>query len=334
MTRVVYMGTPAYAVPALEGLLAAGYEVPLVVTQPDRPVGRAKRLTPPPVKEKAVRFGLDVFQPERIRDEAALERIRAAAPEIIVTAAYGQFLPRRLLELPPKGALNLHASLLPLYRGGAPIQRAIMDGAQETGVTLMVMVPKMDAGPIVAQVKTAIGPRETAGALTARLAELARDLLLDTLPAYVSGRIDPVPQDEAAATFAPNLTRADERLDFCLPAEVLFRRLRALLPEPGAYLPLLGTDGTRPVKIWWAEPAEGNALDAERAPVPPGTLIRLAPDGIILSAGRGALKLIEVQPPGKRRMSAREWANGQPHWKAGLRLVQTENCNPEDPNAG
>ncbi|QZA32087.1 methionyl-tRNA formyltransferase [Hydrogenibacillus sp. N12] len=321
MTRVVFMGTPAYAVPSLTGLVEAGYEVVLVVTQPDRPVGRGRRIAPPPVKEVARTLGLPVFQPERIRDEAALLRLEEARPEVIVTAAYGQLLPRRLLALPSHGALNLHASLLPRYRGGAPVQRAIMDGAPETGVTLMQMVPKMDAGPIVAQARTAIGPRETAGALLDRLAVLAKDLLLEALPAYLAGRITPVPQDETLATYAPVLTRDDERLDPALPADALFRRLRALLPEPGAYLALQGEGD--PLKVWWAEPIDEAEIRRrpEDAAKPPGTLLFLTERGAVLRTGSGALELVEVQPPGKRRMSARAWLLGRRMWKVGDRLA-------------
>ena len=214
MTKLIFMGTPQFSVPILEALVAQAYDVVAVVTQPDRPVGRKRVITPTPVKEAAIRLGLPVFQPEKISGSPEMAEIMALEADIIVTAAFGQFLPEALLKAPKKGAINVHASLLPKYRGGAPVHFAIMAGEKETGVTIMEMIKKMDAGGIYAQKSLPITKKDDVGIMFDKLSLLGRDLLLETLPKILSGELQPVPQEEQLATFSPNITREQEVIDW------------------------------------------------------------------------------------------------------------------------
>lgn len=299
--RVVFMGTPDFAVPSLEALLAAGYAVVAVVTQPDRPKGRKRVLTPPPVKVRAQAAGIPVLQPEKLRDPAAVDAVLSFRPDVVVTAAYGQILPKALLEAPPRGCLNVHASLLPKYRGGAPIHRAILNGETETGVTIMTMAEALDAGDILSQMRVPIERTDTAGTLHDKLARAGAQLLMETLPRWLRGEITPQPQDHAQATYAPNLTRADERIDWTAPAEAVYNRVRGLHPWPVAYTTT--ADG-QVLKVWWGTPRAG------RADAPPGTVVAVEERAVVVATGDGLFALEEVQPAGKTRMPVAHYLRG------------------------
>lgn len=301
--RVVFLGTSEFAVPILRLLVERRYAVAGVVTQPDRPKGRKRELTPPPVKTEAVRLGLPVLQPPRLKAEEALEDVFRLKPDLIVTAAYGQIVPKALLDAPPLGCLNVHASLLPKYRGGAPIQRAIMNGESVTGVTIMRMVERLDAGDIVSQVEVPIGEDDTAGTMTEKLARAGAELLGTTLPDWIAGRIRPVPQREEEATYAPNLTRADEIIRWERPARDLSCQVRGLHPSPGAYTLYNGDV----LKVWACIPLDDveSAAEAE-----PGTVVRVGGEGVDVRCGRGVLRLTQLQPAGKRPMAAADFVRG------------------------
>lgn len=296
--RLVFMGTPDFAVPSLERLAEEGYQI-LVVTQPDKPVGRKRELTPPPVKRAALTLGLPVLQPERVRRPEALEPLRAFEPDVLVTAAYGQLLPQTLLDIPRVGCVNVHASLLPRWRGAAPIQRAILAGDSVTGVTLMEMVLELDAGPMLAATEVPILDSDDLGTLHDKLASAGANLLAKLLPDYLAGRVTPKPQPEQGITYAERIVRRDEWIDWNEPAVQTWRRIRALSPWPGASTV---ADG-KPLKIW-------RAVLADRLPeLAPGT-VRTPGDRVLVACADGALELLEVQPAGKRRMPASDWARG------------------------
>ena len=275
--------------PSLRALHGAGHDVVLVVTQPDRP-GHRLRLTPPPVKTAAGVLGLDVYQPERVRAVQSVDRLAAAAPELVVVVAYGQIIPRTVLAIPPRGVLNVHGSLLPRHRGAAPIAHAILGGDQVTGVTIMQMDELLDHGPVLAARETPIGAHEDAAALAERLAPLGAELLVDTIARL--DELTPVEQDHAAATLAPKLAREDGELEWSLDAGELDRRVRALQPWPGVTLPL----GGGRVKVLRGRPLAGAG--------PPGQVLASGRDGVEVAAGRGSYLLEEVQPPGRRPMPA------------------------------
>ncbi len=301
MLRIVYMGTPAYAVPPLEALVEAGYEVVCVVTQPDRPAGRGRGLRPPPVKEAALGLGLEVWQPGRLRRPEAVERLRALAPDVIVVAAYGEILRPAVLAIPPLGCLNLHASLLPRWRGASPVHAALLAGDGETGVTLMLMDEGMDTGPILAQVREPIRPDDTRGSLTARLAHRAAELLVRELPRWARGEIEPRPQDEARATYTRPLRKADGRIDWARPAVYLERQVRACDPWPGAFTTWKG----EVLKVWRTRVGDG------RPTAPPGTVLGVEGEALAVATGEGILLLEEVQRAGRRRVSGAAFARGQ-----------------------
>jgi methionyl-tRNA formyltransferase len=303
VTRIVFMGTPDFAVPALAALLKH-YSVTGVVTQPDRPAGRGRQVFAPPVKQVAETAGLPVIQPRRLREPAAMDQLRAWAPDLIVVAAFGQILLPDVLDLPPHGCVNVHASLLPRHRGAAPIAAAILAGDLETGVTLMRMDLGLDTGPILAQRPLAILPDDTTPSLSARLAQAGAALLVEALPAYLAGRLPPRPQDESQATYAHQLKKEDGHLDFARPASELARRVRALTPWPGAFA------------LWPTRPGgEGLQLKVLRAGVvadclaPAGQVVQTA-RGPAVGTAIGALLLAEVQPPGKRPMPGADFARG------------------------
>lgn len=281
--------------PSLEALVAAGHDVTLVVTQPDRPGNRLK-LTPPAVKVAAERLRLPVLQPERVRSAEALEGITAAQPEVLVVAAYGQIVPRPLLDLAPGGAINVHASLLPRWRGAAPVARAILAGDRVTGVTIMRMDELLDHGPVLARREAEIGPHETAVALGERLARLGSDLLVETLGRLAE--IDPEPQDEEQATQAPKLKKPDGELEWTLPADEIDRHVRALEPWPGVTLPL----GGRRVKVHSGRAAGGTGT--------PGDVLAVSRDGVEVACGSGSYVLVTIQAPGSRPVPARVLAAG------------------------
>lgn len=300
MARLVFMGTPEFAVPALEAL-DEHHEVAGVVTQPDRPAGRGRKLMPSPVKEVALERGLEILQPASLRAPEAVQQLVAWQPEVIVVAAFGQILRPEVLGLPPHGCLNVHASLLPRYRGAAPIPAAILAGDDETGVSLMLMDPGLDTGPILAQAETPIGPRDTTGTLTGRLARMGATLLIETLPAWLQGRIVPRPQDEASTTYCHPLQKEDGRLDWSRSAGYLDRQVRACDPWPGAFTIWQG----RRLKILRARPRPDWPGKGE-----PGLVVALdAGAGVV--TGEGLLALRQVQLAGKRPTEIEPFLHGQ-----------------------
>lgn len=299
--RVVFMGTPDFAVPTLEMLLDL-HEVAAVFTQPDRPAGRGRTPRQSPVKQLALEHRVAVMQPTSLRkDPGAVAALRDLGADIVVVAAYGLLLPQDVLNATPGRAVNVHASLLPRWRGASPVNHAILEGDARTGATIMLLDAGWDTGPILAQRGTTIGPDETAGELTDRLATLGADLLAETLPGWLSGAIDPLPQDDAAATLAPRLEKKDGCLDWRLPGAALARRVRALQPWPGSFTTLPG--GER-LKVHRA-----TAID-EVDPGPPG-LVVVSDDGLAVVAGRGLLRLDDVQAAGRRRVTGSEFARGR-----------------------
>jgi len=299
-TNIVFMGTPDFAVPSLRALIEAGYAVKAVVTQPDRPVGRKKTLTPTPVKEEALRLGLPVLQPAKLRAPEAVAELAAYEPDLIVTAAYGQILPKSVLSMPKFGCINVHGSLLPKYRGGAPIQRAIMNGEKVTGVTIMYMAEGLDTGDMISKAELPIGPDDDAGTVFERLSVVGAALLTDTLPSILAGTAPRTPQNDAEATYSPNLSRDDERIDWTKPAAAIYDQLRGLSPRPGAFTYWNGDV----FKIWKAtRPEAGRAAGAA-----PGTVLGLGADGLAVATGDGVFVATEVQPAGKKAVPAAEFA--------------------------
>jgi methionyl-tRNA formyltransferase len=314
--HIVFMGTAPLAAVSLRALAAEpAFTIPAVVTQPDRPKGRDLQLQPSAVKLAALELGLPVLQPERARSPEFLEQLRALTPDLIVVAAYGQILPQALLDLPRHGCLNVHTSLLPKYRGAAPIQWAIADGEPETGVTIMRMDAGLDTGPIVTMERTPILDTDTGATLHDRLAELGARLLVKTIPDYCAGKLPLTPQPATGATYARKIEKDDGRLDWNQPARVLWNRLRAFTPWPGAFTALTGVAKNPLLKVLRAEPLEPDAAPA----LPPGTILRADRDGIVVSCGEGALRLLEVQREGGRRLPAGDFLAGNP-LKVGDRL--------------
>ncbi|MBR7021537.1 MAG: methionyl-tRNA formyltransferase [Lachnospiraceae bacterium] len=298
--RIVYMGTPEIAATILERLLEEPYEVVLVVTQPDRPKGRGNTLTCSPVKELAVSRGIPVFTPEKLRLPENVEVVREAEPDMIVVAAFGQILPKSVLDIPRYGCINVHASLLPKYRGAAPIQWSILDGESETGITIMYMNEGLDTGDILLQKVVPIDAVETGGSLHDKLAETGAEALVEAIPGIIDGTLEPVPQGEMTTPYAKQLTKEMGRLDFSWDAEKLERYVRGLNPWPGTYT---FRDGQM-LKIWAAEVCDGS-YEAM-----PGTVVAVDKNSFSVQTGSGALRVTEVQPQGKRRMSAEEYLRG------------------------
>ena len=303
--RVVFMGTPRFAVPSLEALIGAGHEVCGVFSQPDRPVGRHQnKLQPTPVKECALAHSIPVVQPEKLRDGAALAMLQELAPELIVVAAYGRVLPEDILALPPCGCINVHSSLLPKYRGAAPINWAILNGEKETGVTIMDMAPELDAGDIILQRSTPIDPEEDAAALYDRLAEMGGALLVEAVETIRTGAATHTPQDHAAHTLAPMLTKALSPVDWGRSAREIHDQIRGLIPWPGASTVALTGE---PVKLWRAQ-----VLDRKTEKTP-GTVVEAGAQGIDMACGDGrVLRILELQAPGARRMAAADYLRGHP----------------------
>jgi len=299
--KLVFCGTPQFAVPSLESLAAAGFEIQLVVTQPDRPQGRGMELAAPPVKQSAHKLGLPVMQPEKIKTNAEFQtRLSVLQPETIIVVGYGRIIPPWMLTLPRYGNINVHASLLPKYRGAAPVQWAIARGETVTGVTTMVLNEGLDTGDILLQKEMAVLPDDTAVTLWPRLAELGADLLVETLRGLEQNRITPAPQDHANATLAPILKKEDGQIDFSRTAAEIYNRLRGFQPWPGAYTQFRG----RSLKFVSALPVK---VPPESAP---GTL-SASRDNLYVSCGGGTiLQLLTLQPEGKKTMTAREFING------------------------
>ncbi len=304
--KTLYVGTSDFAVPALRALGAAGHVIACVVTQPDRPAGRGLSLKPSPVKEEACRNGWPLLQPESIRSSDVLERLTALRPDLVVVAAYGQILPKPLLDLPRLACLNIHASLLPRHRGAAPIHRAILEGDRETGVSIMHMSEGLDEGDVVLARSTPIDPDEDAGTLHDRLAGMGASTLLEAVELLVQGRAPRIPQDPAKASYASRLGREHCRVDWSRDARVLHDQVRGLCPWPVAETLFRG----EALRLFRASPLEGRGI--------PGSILAVAPEGIEVAAGKGSLLLREVQPPGRKRMGARDFASGHAEIKPGF----------------
>lgn len=302
--NIVFMGTPAFAVPSLEALLKEGYRVVGVVTQPDRPQGRKKVLTPTPVKEAALRHGLPVLQPQRLRAPEAVEELASLKPDLIVTAAYGQILPKSVLDLPKYGCLNVHGSLLPKYRGGAPIQRSIINGEKETGVTLMYMAEGLDTGDMIAKTVVPIEDEDTAGTIFEKLSVVGAELLIRQLPMILDGTAERIPQNDEESTYAPNLTREDEKIDWHATSREIFNRVRGLVPFSGGFTTWNG----EVFKVWAVAKPGVSSVDAPGQA--PGTVLDLSPAGIEVQTGDGSVLLTRVQPAGKKAMDASEFIRG------------------------
>jgi len=303
--RVLFWGTPEFAAAPLRALIGEGFEVIGVVTQPDKPAGRSRSLSAPPVKEIALEERIPCFQPVTPKNEEFVDTISAMQPDISIVVAYGHILPKRVIDIPRLGTLNIHASLLPLLRGAAPIQAAIRQGMRQTGVTIMRMVPALDAGPIILTGAIPILDDETYGELQNRLAELGALTLIEALALIELGKANEVEQDDSLATYAPKVTRDDARIDWTMPVEEVGRIVRAYDPKPAAFTTLNGVD----VKVFGARLASERSLGGAR-PGEPGQVIAVN-EGIIVSCGDGAICIRDVQPSGRKRMRASEWSRGR-----------------------
>jgi len=299
--RIVFAGTPAFAAAALDALAAAGHEIPLVLTQPDRPAGRGMKIVPGPVKALAQSLGLTVRQPASLKDPGIQEALRAVGADVMVVAAYGLILPKAVLALPRHGCINIHASLLPRWRGAAPIQRAILAGDAETGITIMQMDAGLDTGDILLQRSTPLEPTDNAGTLHDRLMRMGADCILEALERLARHELLPRPQPEAGATYAAKVTKEEAVIAWERDADVLCRMVRALNPVPGAAAQVLDM----PIKIWKAVPVPGIAGV-------PGEIKAADARGIIVACGHGGLRLEELQRAGGRRMAAAEFLSGFP----------------------
>jgi methionyl-tRNA formyltransferase len=304
--RIVFWGTPAFAVPALRALSGEGHDVAAIVTQPDRPAGRGRTLRGSSIKAAAADEGIPVLQPDKPAGDEFLDRLRGFEPEISVVVAYGQILPRAVLDVPAFGSINLHASLLPELRGAAPINWAIARGHERSGITVIRMAEKMDAGPMLLQVAEPIGPDETATDLSARLSEIGAEALVETLALMEAGQIDELEQDESRVTFAPRIQREHTHVDWTRSAVQVGRQLRAFDASPGAWSLLEG----QLVKLYRPLPVQ----DAEHAS-PPGTVLDVQPldasEGMLIACGEGAIWVREVKPAGRQRMPTAAWVRGR-----------------------
>jgi methionyl-tRNA formyltransferase len=296
------MGTPDFAVPALQALHDHGDQLPLVVTQPDRPKGRGRRLVAPPVKEKAETLGYPVAQPHSVKDDLFYEEIAALQPDLFVVVAFGHILPQRLLDVPKMGAINIHGSILPKFRGPAPIHRAIIAGETETGVTTMRMDAGLDTGDILLVEKTPIHPNDTTESLHDRMAVLGATVLIKTLERLQSGSIVPVPQNNRGASYAPLLRKTEGKIDWQLPAAGIERLIRGMTPWPGTYTYLKG----KRIKIWRA------TISPKAAAGPPGTVMRGFSDELLVSTGEGVLSILELQGESGKRLSMKDYIRGMP----------------------
>jgi methionyl-tRNA formyltransferase len=309
--RILFFGSPEFAVPSLDALLNAGHEVVAVVSQPDRPAGRGHGTTPPPVKVAAEARGLTVLQPAKVSDPAPVEELTALGAEVFVVVAYGQILRQRVLDIPSRGSLNVHASLLPRHRGASPIAASILAGDAVTGVTIMEMVRALDAGPMVAQVEEPISPFDTTGSLEARLAQRGAKLLTEVIEEWASGRLVATAQDESLVTYAPQIARADAMLDWSLPAVELWRRVRAYQPWPVAFTYFRGQE----LRIHEAWPLDGRESGELGMVLPvralPAEAGNDAEETFAVQTGDGVLAMRRVQKPGGRAMTGLEFLRGQ-----------------------
>ena len=311
---IVFFGTPQFAVPSLEALIASRHRVPLVITQPDRPRGRGQKVTDSPVKAAARAHGVPVYQPDRLRDPEVADVLRRHAPDLGVVAAYGKLIPGDLLRLPRLGMINVHASLLPKYRGAAPVHRAVIDGETETGVTIMQMVDALDAGDMLGRCARAIGPEDTSDQLEPALAADGARLLLDVIDRIESGTARSEPQDPSASSYAARLTKTEGQIDWTLPARQIHDRVRGLYPWPHAYSSL---DGARVIilrtRVSTSEsqlPTPNSQFTTARAA--PGTVVEVTSDAIVVAAGHGHIAITELQAEGRRPMPVRDFLAGHP----------------------
>ncbi|MCX7892000.1 MAG: methionyl-tRNA formyltransferase [Burkholderiales bacterium] len=298
--RIVFAGTPEFAVPALDALVTAGEDIALVLTRPDRPAGRGLAVSESPVKRAALAHGLPVFQPHSLKDAEAQARIAATRPDLLVVAAYGLILPQAVLDVPRLGAINIHASLLPRWRGAAPIQRAILAGDEETGVSIMCMEVGLDTGPVLLEERIAIGAEDTAGTLHDALAALGARLVVEAVEALAEGRLRPTPQPAAGVTYAAKIEKSEARIDWAQPAEDVDRRIRAFNPSPGAVTTLDGAE----VKLW-------RSRIAPRGAGAPGLVLAASPaEGVVIACGKGAVAVTELQKAGGKRLAAGDFLRG------------------------
>ncbi|MBI3353322.1 MAG: methionyl-tRNA formyltransferase [Nitrospirae bacterium] len=297
--KIIFMGTPEFAVPSLDALLNSKHNVAAIVTQPDKPAGREKRLTPPPVKVRALKAGLTVLQPERMKDEGFIKTLSELIPDIIVVAAFGKILPSKILHLPKHGCINVHASLLPKYRGAAPINWAIINGEKETGITIMQMDEGLDTGDILLQEGIPIAKDDTTGTLSVRLSQLSVKLLIKALEAIDVDRIKAIPQDNSKASFAPILKKGNGRIDWTREAENIYNMVRGMDPWPGAFTYYKG-------EVWrvWKTAVGNNRI------VTPGTVINVDGGKIDIACGKGAISITEMQPANKKRMAVSDFLRG------------------------
>ena len=302
--RIVFMGTASFSLAVLKMLIEEGYNIVGVVTQPDRYVGRKKVLTMPDVKVEALKYDIPVIQPARIKED--YQAIVDLKPDLIITAAYGQIVPQAVLDIPRLGCINVHASLLPLYRGGAPVHQAIIDGQEKTGVTIMYMVKKMDAGDMIAQKETPILEEDTVGILYDRLSDLGAELLKETLPDILKGTNQRIPQDENLVTYAPTLSREDERLDWNMSARQVYNKVRGTNPWPGSYTTYQG----KTVKIWAGQVHQCENAMKHHAHQDNGTIVKIFKDAIGVKVNDGVYLITELQLEGKKRMSVKDYLNG------------------------
>jgi methionyl-tRNA formyltransferase len=308
--KIVFFGTPEFAVPSLRALLSSEHEVLAVVTQPDRQSGRGRKLKSPPVKEAASGSGIPVSQPERVKDPLFLKQLADLAPDVIVTAAYGQILPAEIIHMPPHGCLNIHASLLPKYRGASPVNMAIINGEEVTGTTIMLMDEGMDTGPLLLQEEMRIEPGDTAGTLSVKLSEQGARMVLNALEGLKSGSLSPTPQS-GEPSYAPLLKKSDGIIDWSLPAEKVCSFIRGMNPWPAAWSIL----GGERMKILMAEPVPEPDGATEHEP---GEIVHMSKDSMIVGTGGGLVSLREIQPPGKPPMPAKAFIQGrrpEPGWK-------------------
>lgn len=313
---IVFMGTPQFAVPILQALIDdEAYDVKAVVTQPDRRVGRKHELHATPVKELAVKYGIEVLQPEKLSGSPEMQRVIDLAPDFEITAAFGQFLPVKMLEAAKIAAINVHGSLLPKYRGGAPIQYSIINGDQETGVTIMYMVKAMDAGDIIAQKAIPITKQDDSGTMFEKLSLLGRDLLMETLPKMIAGDVQPVKQDPEKVIFSPNITSEQERIDYRLPADRIDDKVRGLRPFPIGNMII---DGLQ-TKIYDVTPLD------EKTDLAPGQVVRVEKHALILAAGdHTTYRINRLKPKGKREMDITSYLNGHQNLKQGVQAITDE----------
>ncbi len=297
--RILFWGTPDFAAPPLRALMGEGFEVVGVVTQPDKPQGRSREIIPSPVKQIALEEELPLFQPKNARDPELLEMLNVIKPDISIVVAYGHILPKNIIDLPSKGTLNIHASLLPALRGAAPIQAAIRQGLRKTGITIMRMVPALDAGPVLVQAETEVYDDETYGELKTRLSELGALALLEALAFLAAGKATETPQDESRATYAPKINRDSGRIDWKQSAIEIARLIRAYDPKPGAFT----TSEKGDIKLFGPKVMDG--INGK-----PGEVIKVTGE-LVIAAGTDAVRITEVQPTGKKRMAAHDWARGR-----------------------